>query len=84
MTPNGFIIIKKKLENLGIKRIGVAPTPNGKSAVVIYNDTESHIVWPSEEELYQDCLSVFKYMKEKCNPLNNINYGTLFSKRGWR
>jgi len=65
MTPNGFIIIKKKLENLGIKRIGVAPTPNGKSVVIVCNGTESRIVWPlEEEELYQDCLSVFKYMKE--------------------
>ena len=65
MTPNGFTIIKKKLENLGIKRIEVASTPNGKSAVVIYNDTESRIVWPSEEEeLYQDCLNVFQYIKE--------------------
>ena len=65
MTPKGYDITKKKLENLGIKRIGVAPAPNGKPAVIIFNDTESRIVWPSkEEELYYDCLGVFKYMKE--------------------
>ena len=64
MTEQGFKIASNTIKEHGITRIGVASNIAPYPVVGVYLDEEFHIL-SYNEELYDLCLDVFIYLKNK-------------------
>ena len=65
MTERGFKIASDTIKKHGITRIGVASSIAPQPVIGVYLDDEELRILPYNDELYDLCLNVFIYLKNK-------------------